>query len=58
MYNFSNCEREEVLIFLRILTVKYFDDHPYSYVVERNDKYEMINVKDVADIRPLETNCV
>lgn len=49
-----NCEKEEVQIFLRILTVKYFDDHLFSYVVERNDKYEMINVKDVADIRPLD----
>lgn len=49
-----NCEKEEVLICLTVLTVKYFDDHLYSYVVEPNDEYEMINVKDVADIRPLD----
>lgn len=46
-----NCEKEEVLIFLTVLTVKYFDDHLYSYVVEPNDE---VNVKDVADIRPLD----
>ena len=49
-----NCEKEDVLCFLRILTVKYFDEHLFSYVVHRTDEYEMVNVKDVADIRPLD----
>jgi len=34
--------------------VKYFDDHLYSYVVERNNEYEIINVKYKAEIRPID----
>ena len=54
IHMFPNCEKEEVFIFIQILSVKFFDDHLYSYVVERNAEYEMINIKDIADIRPLD----
>lgn len=47
------CEKEEVLMFVRILSVECFDDHYYAYVVDKNDAFEMVSKKDLADVRPL-----
>ena len=49
-----NSENEEVLCFLRVLTVVYFDEHLFSYVVQRTNEYEMKDVKGLADTRPLD----
>lgn len=43
-----------ILMFIRILTVKYFDDHFYAYVVHQTKEYEMISLADTADFRPLD----
>ncbi|XP_052003744.1 uncharacterized protein LOC127658461 [Xyrauchen texanus] len=43
-----------ILMFVRILTVKYFDDHFYAYVVHQTKEYEMISLADTADFRPLD----
>ena len=37
------CEREEVLMFLQILSVKNVEEHFHTYIIEK--KYEMINLK-------------
>ncbi len=47
------CDREEVLVFLRILTVKYFNDHLHTYVIEKTNEFQMINLKDATDVVPL-----
>lgn len=44
------CEREEVLMFLQILTLKYFEEQLHTYVIEKKDEYEIINLKDAKDI--------
>lgn len=49
-----NSEKEEVLCFLRILTVVYFDYHLFSYVVQRSNEYKMEDVKGLSDTRPLD----
>lgn len=43
-----------ILMFVRILTVKFFDEHLYAYVVQKTRKYEMINLTDAKDCRPLD----
>ncbi len=42
-----------ILMFVRILTVKHFG-HFYAYAVQKTKEYEMINLADVADVRPLD----
>ncbi len=41
-----------ILMFVRILTVKHFDGHFYAYAVQKTKEHEMINLADVADVRP------
>lgn len=43
-----------ILMVLRILTIKYFDQHFYAYAIEKTKDYELINVTDAADFRPLD----
>lgn len=41
-----------ILMFVRILKVKYFDDHFYAFVVERTKEFKMISLTSAADARP------
>lgn len=34
----EECEKEEVWMFVRILSVEYFDDHYYAYAVDKKEK--------------------
>ena len=43
-----------ILMFVRILTVKFFDEHLYAYAVQKTKEYEMINLTDATDVRPLD----
>ncbi len=43
-----------ILMFVRILKVKYFDDHFYVFVVEQTKEYQMISLTSAADARPLD----
>ncbi|XP_016326358.1 uncharacterized protein LOC107676349 [Sinocyclocheilus anshuiensis] len=43
-----------VLMFVRILKVKYFDDHFYAFVVEPTKEYKMISLTSAADARPFD----
>lgn len=43
-----------ILMVLRILTMKYFDQHFYAYAIEKTKDYELISVTDAADFRPLD----
>lgn len=45
---------ENVCLFVRIVTVKYFDEHFYAYAVQQTKEYEMICLHDAADVRPLD----
>ncbi|KAF0029348.1 hypothetical protein F2P81_018453 [Scophthalmus maximus] len=44
---------EAFLFLIRVLEVKYFDEDFYAYVVQKTKDFEMINLDDVADVRPL-----
>lgn len=48
------CESADALLFLQIITVKYFNEHLHSYVVEKTNEYEMVNLKNVASGLPLD----
>ena len=37
-------------MFLQILTLKYFEEQLHTYVIEKKDEYEIINLKDAKDI--------
>lgn len=50
---FPECEKKEVLLFVRVLSVVCFDDHYYAYVVDKKEAFEMVSRYDLADIRPL-----
>ncbi|KAL7397849.1 hypothetical protein ABVT39_000670 [Epinephelus coioides] len=43
-----------ILMFVRILTVTYFDEHFYAYAVQKTKEYEMISRATAADFRPLD----
>lgn len=43
-----------ILMFVRILTVKYFDEHLYADAVQQTKEYEMISLTDATDVRPLD----
>lgn len=43
-----------ILMFVRILTVKYFDEHFYAYAVQKTNEYEIISLTDATDVRPLD----
>lgn len=47
-------ESVDALFFLQIITVKYFDDHLHSYVVEKTNEFEMVNLKNIAYVLPLD----
>lgn len=47
-------DTESVLLFVRIITVKYFDEHFYAYAVKKTKDYEMISLADSADVKPLD----
>jgi len=41
--------------FLRTVKVKYFDDHFYSFVVEKKEEYSLVQIPtDLSDSRPLD----
>ena len=40
-------------MFVRILSVQFFDDHDYAYVVGKKDVFEVVSINDLADVRPL-----
>lgn len=45
---------ESILMFVRILKVKYFDDHFYAYAVQRTKEYELITLAETSDFWPLD----
>lgn len=47
-------QADNVGFFVRILKVKYFDDHFYAFVVEQTKEYQMISLISAADARPLD----
>lgn len=49
---FSDCD--EVLILLRVLTVKYFYGYLHTYVIEKTNNFQVINLKDATDALPLD----
>ena len=46
------CDKE-LFMFVQILSVQFFDNHYYAYVVEKKDMFELVSIKDLADVRPL-----
>lgn len=47
------CEKEIVLVFLRVLSQMYFHPHVYAYAVQRKNEYKVINLSNAADVKPL-----
>ncbi len=47
------CEKDEVLTFVRMLSVKCFDSHYYAYVVKKEDVFDIVCLRDLADVRPV-----
>lgn len=45
------CEKEIVLVYLRVLSQVYF--HLYAYAVWRTNEYKVINLSNAADVKPL-----
>lgn len=45
---------ETILMLVRVLIVKHFDDHFFAYIVQRSKEYEVICYTDVIDHRPLD----
>nr|XP_054597976.1 uncharacterized protein LOC129152226 isoform X1 [Nothobranchius furzeri] len=43
-----------VMIFVKIITVKYSDEHFYAYAVKETNDYEMISMADLAHYKPLD----
>lgn len=56
---FPKVERNTVLAFLRTVNVKYFDDHFYSYAVEKIEEYKLVKIPSgVSDSRPLDIQTI
>lgn len=52
---FPKVDQNMLLAFLRTVKVKYFDDHFYSFVVEKMEEYRLVQIPtDLSDSRPLD----
>lgn len=54
MYIVPFSDRDEVFVLLRVLIVKYFDDHLHTYVIKETNEFQVINLKDAIDALPLD----
>lgn len=48
------CERVDVLMFVRVLTVVYFKEHLHTYIMEKKDDYEIVISKILQNVLPLD----